>query len=59
MVATLFAQEAASATHVANIVTRNAWIIPAIPAILVVLIWAFYNFYAMSRTPKALSTPCV
>ena len=41
MVTTLFAQEAAAATHVANVVTRNAWIIPAIPAILVVLIWAF------------------
>ena len=40
MVAALFAQEAAGATHVANIVTRNAWIIPAIPAIAVVLIWA-------------------
>ena len=40
MVATLFAQEAVAATHVANVVTRNAWIIPAIPAILVVLIWA-------------------
>ena len=26
-------------------------------AFFVVLIWAFYNFYAMSRTPKALSTP--
>jgi len=41
VVTTLFAQEAAAATHVANVVTRNAWIIPAIPAILVVLIWAF------------------
>ena len=41
MVATIFAQEAAATTHVANVVTRNAWIIPAIPAIAVVLIWWF------------------
>ena len=40
MVATIFAQEAAAATHVANVVTRNAWIIPAIPAVVVLLIWA-------------------
>ncbi|MGZ4119703.1 MAG: NADH-quinone oxidoreductase subunit L [Actinomycetota bacterium] len=40
MVATLFAQEAAAAAHAANIVTRNAWVIPAIPAICVFLIWA-------------------
>jgi len=39
VVATVFAQEAASATHVANIVTRNAWIIPAIPAIVVLLLF--------------------
>jgi NADH-quinone oxidoreductase subunit L len=42
VVAAVLAQEAAKvATDAANIVTRNAWIIPAIPAITLVLIWWF------------------
>jgi len=40
VVATILAQEATAAMHAANAVTRNAWLIPAIPAVVVFLIWA-------------------